>query len=350
MPSKIRNQKSGVGEFAIAIESTVTDWLFARPHVLSAARVNLCWAAEMLCLTMRMRSVVAAGTALLVVGWSVLAATDPAVNGPFPATRHTIAIPGTEGATLITDLYFPGTHGLVSVGAGRCPVIVLGHGFAQTKDEYVNQGLHLATRGYLVLIPNSTAVADWSRFADDLRKCLDWIEAQDVDSNSIFFGRVRTNCAGATGHSAGGLSAILAATRDVRIRALSPMDPVDSDGLGVAALPSVPAPVAITYSEPSLCNANGSALTLYNAACAPKRGMLIVGANHSDPEDPASLLIEVVCGAADSERQMLYRRYMTGWFEYYLRGDAAYGPWVFDQPGGQLASDLASNKVTYTAR
>ena len=125
------------------------------------------------------------------------------------------------------------------------------------------------------------------------------------------------------------------------------MDPVDNGGQGVAALASAAAPVAITYFEPSSCNANGSALTLYNAARAPKRGMRIVGANHTDPQDPASALSALFCGGANATRQALYRRYMVGWFEYHLRGDASYGPWVFNQPGGALVSDLGSNKVTY---
>lgn len=277
----------------------------------------------------------------------LVAASDPAANGPFPATRQTLRIPGTQGAMLTTDVYYPGVNGVVNPGASRCPVIVLGHGFAQSKDQHVNQGVHLATRGYIVLIPNSNAASDHSRFADDLRKCIDWIEARGNDTNSLFFGRVRPDRAGATGHSAGGLSAILAASRDPRIRAVSPMDPVENGEQGVTALRSVAAPVAITYSEPSSCNAGGSALILYNAAGAPKRGMRIVGANHTDPQDPANALSALFCGGANSERQALYRRYMTGWFEYHLRGEAAYGPWVFNQPGGALASDLGSNKVTY---
>jgi dienelactone hydrolase len=217
------------------------------------------------------------------VPWPLRAATDPAANGPFPSTRLTLSIPGTQNTTLTTDIYFPGTNGVVSPAASRCPVIVLGHGFSQSKDQHVNQGRHLATRGDLVLIPNSNAASDHSRYADDLRKCIDWIEARDADPNSLFVGRVRADRVGATGHSAGGLSAILAASRDPRIRAVSPMDPVDNGGLGVAALVNLAAPVAITYSEPSSCNADGSAFTLYNAALAPKRGLRIVGANHTDP-------------------------------------------------------------------
>ena len=54
----------------------------------------------------------------------LVAATDPAANGPFPATRQTVSIPGTQSAALNTDLYYPGTNGVVSDSAGRCPVIV----------------------------------------------------------------------------------------------------------------------------------------------------------------------------------------------------------------------------------
>lgn len=286
--------------------------------------------------------------AILLAAWQVPAAvSDPADWGPFPAQRQTVSIPGTQGAALTTDVFFPGTNGVLSPEAGRCPVIVLAHGFLQSKDQHRNQGLHLASRGYLVLLPNSNAASDHSRFADDLRKCLDWVEAQNVEPGSPFFGRVRTNRVGATGHSAGGLSALLAAARDPRIRAVSPMDPVDSGGVGVAALAQVAAPVALTWSEPSSCNANGSALTLYEAARAPKRGLRVVGANHTDPQDPASALSALVCGAANSARQRLYRRYMAGWFEYHLRDDPRYGPWVFNQPAGPLAADLEANRITY---
>ena len=55
---------------------------------------------------------------------SLVAASDPAANGPFPATRQTLSIPGTQGAMLTTDVYYPSTNGIVNPGASRCPVIV----------------------------------------------------------------------------------------------------------------------------------------------------------------------------------------------------------------------------------
>jgi dienelactone hydrolase len=276
-----------------------------------------------------------------------LEVSDPALNGPFPSHATTVSIPGTQGANLGTDLYYPGDAGSVATDAGTCPVIVLGHGFSQSKSNHANQGRHLATRGYIVLMPQSNEASNHSRFADDFSKCIDWVVARNGDTASVLYQRVRVSRVGVSGHSAGGLSAILAASRDARIRAVSVMDPVDNGGQGVAVLPNIKAPVAITYSEPSSCNANGSALVLYSAATAPKRGILIVGANHSDPQDPASFTSILFCGSANSTRQSLYRRYMTGWFEYHLRGDARYGPWIQNQPGGGLEQDIQQNRIIF---
>ena len=280
---------------------------------------------------------------------ALVAATDPALVGPFPAASETISIPGTAGANLSTDVFYPrDAVGIVALGAAPCPVVVLGHGFSQSKSQHTNQGLHFASRGFIVLIPNFAGGSDHSRNADDLSKCLDWIVARQADAGSRYFGKVRVDRMGATGHSAGGLSAIVAASRDPRIRVLAPMDPVDNASLGVNALASVTVPVAITYSEPSSCNASGSAAVLLAAAQPHKRGIKIVGANHTDPQDPAGFLSILTCGAANATRQMLYRRYVTGWFEYYLHADPSYAPFVFNLVGGQTAVDLAANSITYT--
>lgn len=289
--------------------------------------------------------------ALLTAGRGPAAApaTDPAARGPFTPQRQTVSVPGTGGASLSTDVYYPRhATGGVDTAAAPCPVLVLGHGFAQAKEQHVNQGLHWASRGYITLIPTFNGGSDHSRNADDLRQCIEWILARHAEVGSIFYQRVRPDRIGATGHSAGGLSAIVAAARDARIRALAPMDPVDNNNLGLDALGALAIPLAITYSEPSSCNANGSAATLFAAAPGHKRGIRIVGGNHSEPQDPVSFLSGLTCGAANTNRQALYRRYVTGWFEYYLKGDPAYAPWAFLLPGSPVATDLAANRITYT--
>lgn len=288
--------------------------------------------------------------AIALLAGGARAATDPAANGPYAWAVQSPGIGGTQGEVLRTDVYYPGSANQpVNPAAGPCPVIVLGHGFAQSKARHVNQGRQLATRGFIVLIPEFNGFSDHARNGEDMRRCIDWILAQHTAPGSIFFGAVDTNAIGVSGHSAGGLSAILAAAADPRIRAVSVMDPVDSGGLGVTALPAVTAPIAMTWSESSSCNAFGSAPTLYAAAQGVRRGIKIVGANHSDPQDPVGVLSIWACGAADAARQALYRRYMAGWFEYFLRGDETYAPWVFRYAGGALEQDRLANRITYTA-
>lgn len=285
---------------------------------------------------------------MAVVSWG--AASDPASNGPFSWAVTSPGIGGTQGAELRTDVYYPGVaNAPVEAAARPCPVIVLGHGFAQSRQRHANQGKQLATRGYVVMIPEFNGFSDHARNAEDMRRCIDWALAQHRQPGSLFFGALATNAIGVSGHSAGGLSAILAAASDPRIRAVSVMDPVDSGGQGVAALSAVQVPVAMTWSEPSSCNAFGSAATLYAAARGIRRGIKIVGANHTDPQDPAGVLSIWACGSADPARQLLYRRYMAGWFEYFLREDEAYAPWVFRYAGGTLEADLTAGRITYAA-
>ncbi len=73
-------------------------------------------------------------------------------------------------------------------------------------------------------------------------------------------------------------------------------------------------------------------------------GVKIVGGTHCDPEDPTNILCTLVCGSASSTRQALYRRYVTGWFEYYLRCDASYESWVH---GSQVQADLSAGRITF---
>lgn len=130
---------------------------------------------------------------VLVAACAAFAASDPSVNGPFASSRQTVDIPGTQNATLVTDIYFPGiTATGVDPAAVPCPVIVLGHGFAQSRNQHVNQAMQLATRGYIVLIPSFNGGSDHARNGQDLSKCIDWILGQNEDPTSIFFGRVHT--------------------------------------------------------------------------------------------------------------------------------------------------------------
>ena len=287
----------------------------------------------------------------LLCGVCVVAATDPGTRGPFAVAKRTESVPVRGGATRVTDIYFPSANGGTSVdpAAGRLPVVVFGHGFSRNKDRY-DLGEHMASRGYAVLQTNydcSLFGCNHSANADEMSDVISWILARDADPSSLFFGRIATERVGTSGHSAGGLQALVCTSRDPRVKASAPMDAVDNNGLGVGSLPGVRKPIAISYSEPSSCNAGGSSPNLYAAANPQKRGVKIVSANHCDPEKDNDFLgCALTCGTWNAARHQAYLRYVTGWFEYYLRCDPSYFEWVW---GGRVQNDLGGGVVTYDA-
>jgi dienelactone hydrolase len=277
-----------------------------------------------------------------------VAATDPGLAGPLVAALRTESVPVTGGDVLSTDVHYPASGTAVDCGpTGRCPLIVYGHGFSSNKDAYAGHGAHWASRGFITMIPTMVGGADHSKNADDLVAVVTWALVQDQDPASFLYGHIDRQAIGMSGHSAGGLSSLVATARDARVQAAAPMDPVDAGGLGEAAVAGIRVPVAIAYSEDSACNGNGSPRTLY-AACVPiKRGVKIVGATHCDPINPPQPLCDLFCGGtATAARQESYRRYVTGWFEYWLKCDASYFDWVY---GARVSADVAAGVVIYQA-
>jgi len=64
-----------------------------------------------------------------------------------------IAMPGT-GRNIGTEVYYPAVGGgnNTAVAAGQFPIVVFGHGFAMTYDNYDNVYNRLAALGYIVLL------------------------------------------------------------------------------------------------------------------------------------------------------------------------------------------------------
>ncbi|CEL91802.1 unnamed protein product [Vitrella brassicaformis CCMP3155] len=296
---------------------------------------------------------------------------DPASNGEFSHQLYQTNIKATQNATLLTSIYLPSAASAAAAtsassspssskqqpqqwpsiarAAKPCPLIVLAHGFMQSSSEHRRQGELLATRGYITIIPDLRGGSDHQRNADDLRALIDWALSENTREGSPFYRAIDRAKIGLTGHSAGGLSVLLAAAADERIEAIAPMDPVDYKGMGVAAGGKVRCPTAVTFSEPSSCNRYGSANKLYTSLSAPKRGVKVVGATHTDGQDPSSLLARMLCGTADPMKQMLYRRYTIGWFDYHLKRAPGVTPYVFNLTHGPLANDLRANRITYEA-
>jgi len=209
------------------------------------------------------------------------------------------------------DVYLPPTH-------KSAPVVLLAHGFTQNKRYHANQGRQLAAAGYVVLVPSLQRFADHPGHARDLISLLDWVTRQNTDISSRLFGRANASRAAACGHSAGGLSALLAAAADKRFRALVLLDAVDSNGLGAKAAAKIAIPSLSVCAEPSAWNANGSPEKLAAALPQPKQLVKIAGANHLEAQDPANKLGEPVLGRVNPQRQQRFTSEMVHWISQHL--------------------------------
>lgn len=128
---------------------------------------------------------------------------------------------------------------------GRFPVVVFSHAAASSPVQSAFLTAHLASHGFVVAAPSHPG----STFDDclgcggvermralledsaanrpaEVSAMLDVLAAMDRDAASLLYGAVDTGRAAVIGHSWGGYTAIVAATRDTRFRAAVAMAPV----------------------------------------------------------------------------------------------------------------------------
>jgi dienelactone hydrolase len=266
---------------------------------------------------------------------------DPGLAGPYATEQFNITLQGL-GATV----FYPGAGGAVAAG-GPFSGLVLGHGFARARAQHANNGVFLASHGFVVVtvdFPNPFS-PDFDAWAAQIGAALDWLEAQNADPASRFYQQIAVDRLGALGHSAGGMATWVAAGQDSRIKATMPLDPVPANGANLAALgAALTVPSGWTGAPGSSCNASASYNQLYPLVAAGHKAQYIVAnATHCDFEDPTNFLCTLTCGGASDTRRQVWRRYTVAWFKYYLDGDTGYYHYLH---GDGLAGDLTAGRLT----
>lgn len=266
---------------------------------------------------------------------------DPGLPGPYATEQFNFTLQGL-GATV----FYPGAGGAVAAG-GPFSGLVLGHGFARARAQHANNGVFLASHGFIVVtvdFPNPMS-PNFTAWAAQISAALDWLEAQNADPASRFYQQIAVDRLGALGHSAGGMATWVAAGQDSRIQATMPLDPVPADGADLAALgAAIAVPSGWTGAPGSSCNASASYSQLYPLVAAGHKAQYIVSnATHCDFEDPSNFLCTLVCGGTSDARRQVWRRYTVAWFKYYLDGDTGYFHYLH---GDGLAADLAAGRLT----
>lgn len=244
-----------------------------------------------------------------------------ALAGDLPITVHTETAT-LAGESIDLEVYVPELD-------EPAPILVVAHGFQRSPDDVAPWGEALARRGYVAAVPSFPSglggfFPDHEENGVIISELLDWMAAMGESTDHFLGDRVDPDRRGALGHSAGGLSSVLAAAYDPAIDVVVGLDLVDGQSNeGLAAAPSVTAATALLMSEPDSCNSDGNGSDVYDALAGPRLHLRVIGADHCDPESPTSscTALFVDCGVADPEVHEIFRSYAFATIDHILACD-----------------------------
>jgi hypothetical protein len=162
-------------------------------------------------------------------------------------------------------------------------------------------GQHLAEEGFVAVVPDLPTRSDHARngrFISDLQAYF--------SDGEYWKKRIDPTRVGLLGFSAGGLSSLLAAADSPSVAIWVGLDPVDRDGMGAKAAPTVQARTVVFTAETSACNAHGNARDIIATLSRPQH-FSVPGAVHLDAEWPTSWLAELICGRSTEEGRGEFR-------------------------------------------
>ncbi|MGL6111254.1 MAG: alpha/beta hydrolase [Rubrivivax sp.] len=203
-------------------------------------------------------------------------------------------------ASVRTRLLTLNGHGaVVDVYAPVAPpraLAVIAHGFTRSRAQHVMLAERLVEAGFLVAVPDLPHTVRHQANGDVIVALVAAVVAErKLDKLPVVL----------IGTSAGGLAALLATDRVLRLALWIGLDPVDAFGQSRRAARSLRVPAVVLRAPSNACNVSGSARRI--AAWLPNRRMerRIEGASHCDFEDTTDWRCESICGPADSARQSL---------------------------------------------
>jgi predicted dienelactone hydrolase len=277
-----------------------------------------------------------------------------ATPGPFAIGERSITFQDATLASsnLTMKVYYPGTSAgtNVAVASGIFPGIAFGHGFNLTYTDYNNICGHLASYGYVVMSPDvqNGFTVSHLEFARELAACLKHMQNLGQDNQSAFFGKIDTTT-GVFGHSMGGGASGLVHTVYPDIDAVSGLSAADTDPSAIAALSTYSGPFqAISGSQDNVTPEPDHQIPMYQATTGLKHNISITGGAHCKYTD-ATTICDLVSGGGSitrSEQIFLAKKYVTAFFQHYLKQDANAWPYIC---GDSLNADVAAQRVTFAS-
>jgi hypothetical protein len=145
-----------------------------------------------------------------------------------------------------TEIYYPAnTAGdNVAVANGQFPLLVFGHGFTIRWDAYDYIWSYFVPKGYICIFPRTEGnlSPNHGNFGGDLKFLAQWIQQENSNSSSPFFGKV-LNKAAVMGHSMGGGCTYLAANGNNVFTTIVSLAAANTNPSAITAAQSVSCPV-----------------------------------------------------------------------------------------------------------
>jgi len=286
-------------------------------------------------------------TLLLLVSLIPLAhATDYGSPGPYAAGWRRVTITRADRSAFTARLYYPararGQDAPYDKAAAPYPAIAFGHGYQINPSFYASTLEHLATWGYLVCAPESglELFPSHQKFADDLSRCLTYLEQENGRKRAWLYEQVDTARFGVSGHSMGAGAGILAASSDPRIRAVANMAAAETNPSAVASASGVGVPVRMIVASADGIVGPSQTANIFAAAKAPRQLSVIQDGSHCGFLDSNYTFCDA--GVLPRPAQLAQaRRLLTAFFNLYLKGDQ--GAWT-----GVWGPDLRADPVVRT--
>jgi pimeloyl-ACP methyl ester carboxylesterase len=283
---------------------------------------------------------------------------DYGADGPYPTARiDSSVVDEANGRSVDVITIFPSDDGVaVASSAGRCPIVVLSHGFLLRGENYLSYAERLASHGFIVGLPTyveSILNIDHSALAADLIRVIGhFAEANAIEGNP-FYERIDMSKLALMGHSLGGKISLLVAARDSGVAACALLDPVDSAPFGdddgdYARFPSVTPELMPNVSAPLLligAELGGEPVVVlgcapsednyeqyFEFAEAPAIEVTQIGAGHMQYVDaPIPTFIERSCAPGIADADMVRESaaaYATAFLVWRLHDDLGAQGWL----------------------
>lgn len=221
----------------------------------------------------------------------------------------------------------------VAFAMGTFPVVIFGHGFAMSGDNYDNVWQTLVPQGYVVVLVNtetSLLGTSHSNFAGDLAFMAQKMQSENNTSTSPFFQKL-TNKTAIMGHSMGGGATVLASANNTQIATTVTLAPAETDPSSISAALNTKVPSLVVVGEDDCVVPAGDGPTpIYNNFMGiPKAFVSIINGNHCNFSDGSSFNCNFGEGSSGCSNNYIDQQHaamdaaILPWLNYWLKGSCA---------------------------